>query len=138
MDANVSAGTDEAAVREVLSRLNNAWMHERGDALTASLNGCFADNVVMRGPTFLLLGQGRDFAVQSYRDFVAQAEVKAFSVAPADIDILGNTAVAQYKWTMTYVFSGQEHTEHGHDLFMLSRRGDEWLIMWRAMLPASA
>jgi hypothetical protein len=134
MDANLLAA-DQSAVRDVLTRLNNAWTKERGEAMTAALNGCFAEEVVMRGPAFVLLGQGRDFAVQSYRDFVAQAEVKRFSLEPAEIDLLGDTAAAGYKWTMTYILSGQEFTEEGHDLFMLSRRANKWLIVWRAMLP---
>ncbi len=136
MDANRLPAGDESAVRDLLTRLNDAWLHERGEAMTAALNRCFADEVVMRGPGFVLLGRGRDFTVASYRDFVAQAEVKHFSVEPAEIDILGSTAAAQYKWTMTYILSGQEYTEQGHDLFMLSRRDHQWLIVWRAMLPA--
>ena len=138
MGTNVFLSANEAAVCDVLTRLNNAWMHERGDAMTAALNSCFAENVVLRGPDLSLLGRGRDFAVQSYREFVTQAEVKHFSMQPAEIDIWGNMATAQYKWTMSYVLSGQEYSEEGSDVFMLTRCDDKWQIVWRALLPAAA
>jgi len=92
---NLSAQeTAHAEIRDLLSRINDAWLHKRGDALTAALNACFAEDVVMRGPGFVLFGKGRDFAVQSYRDFVNQAEVKDFSLEEPDIDIAGETATA--------------------------------------------
>src|SRR6185437_8969344 len=86
--------TTAAEIRDLLSRINDAWLHKRGDVLTAALNACFAEDVVMRGPGFVLFGKGRDFAVQSYRDFVSQAEVKDFSLEEPDIDIAGETATA--------------------------------------------
>jgi Domain of unknown function (DUF4440) len=88
----------------------------------------------MRGPGFLLFGRGRDFAVQSYHDFVAQATVKQFSLERPEIDLCGETAIAQYKWTMTYTLQGQEFSEHGHDIFVFARRKGQWVAVWRAML----
>jgi hypothetical protein len=103
--------------------------------MTAALNECFAEEMVIRGPGFVLVGKGRDFAVQSYQDFVSQAEVKSFSVDEPQIDVAGETATAAYRWTMTYVLNGQEYTEHGHELFVFARRDERWLAVWRAMLP---
>jgi uncharacterized protein (TIGR02246 family) len=122
------------AVRDLLSRLNDAWIHKRGEDMTNVLNECFADDVVMRGPGFSLAGRGRDLTVQSYQDFVTQAQIKNISLEPPEIDAMSDTAVAQYKWQMTYVLSGQEHTERGHDVFVLAQRGGRWLVVWRALL----
>ena len=124
----------QLAVKDVLSRINNAWIKQRGDAMTAALNECFAEDVVMRGPDFGLLAEGRDALVRSYYDFLNQAEVKDVSLNDPEIDISGETATAQYKWTMTYSLNGQEYTERGRDLFVFSRRNQKWLAVWRLML----
>ena len=133
--------TQEAAhaeIRDLLARINNAWLHKRGDELTTALNACFAEEIVMRGPDFVLFGKGRDFAVQSYRDFVSQAEIRDFSLEEPEIDIAGETATAHYKWKMTYAIKGQEYAEQGHDVFVLSRRTTQWLAIWRVMLTEAA
>jgi uncharacterized protein (TIGR02246 family) len=135
MKAAPSLTADHLAIRDLLTQLNDAWVHKRGDTLTAALTDCFADDVVMRGPGFQLLGEGRSFAIQSYHDFVAQAEVKSFSLDEPEIDVIAETAAAQYKWAMTYVLSGNEYTEHGHDVFALSKRDGQWQVVWRAMVP---
>jgi hypothetical protein len=36
---------------------------------------------------------------------------------------------------MTYVLDGQDYTEHGHDLLMLTQQTGTWLVVWRALLP---
>jgi hypothetical protein len=92
----------------------------------------------MRGPGFVFLGKGRAAAVQSYHDFVNQAEVKSVQLDEPQVDVAGETATAQYKWTITYVLNGQEYTERGHDIFVFARRNTKWLAVWRALLPEQA
>src|SRR5580693_5965278 len=110
---------EQIAIRDLLSRINDAWIKQRGEAMTAALNECFAEDVVMRGPGFAFLGKGRDLVVQSYHHFVSHAEVKTVSLDDPEIDVAGETATAQYKWAMTYVLGGQEYTEQGRDVFVL-------------------
>jgi hypothetical protein len=62
--------------------------------------------------------------------------VKAFTAQDPTIDVAGDTAIAQYQWQMTYVLAGQEYTEQGHDLFVFSRIGGEWSVVWRALLSS--
>jgi hypothetical protein len=125
---------EQIAIRDLLSRINDAWINLRGEPMISALNECFAEDVVMRGPDFAFIGKGRDLVVQSYCDFVSNAEVKSVSFDEPDIDVMGETATAQYKWTMTYALRGQEYTEHGRDLFVVARRDKKWLAVWRAML----
>ena len=128
---------DEAAIRNQLTRINEAWQQHRGDAMADLLSECFACDVVMRGPGFSLAGKGREAAIQSYVEFTNQAEVKAFSAEDPTIDVAGDIAVAQYQWQMIYVLTGQEYTEQGHDLFVFSRIERRWLVVWRALLPGA-
>jgi hypothetical protein len=125
---------EQIAIRDLLSRINDAWIKQRGEAMITALNECFAEDVVMRGPGFVFIGRGRDLVVQSYRDFVSNADVKSVSLDEPEIDVTGETATAQYKWTMIYALGGQEYTERGRDLFVLARRDQKWLAVWRAML----
>ena len=125
---------EQIAVRNVLTRLNDAWIKQRGEAMISALNECFAEDVVMRGPDFALLGKGRDVVVQSYRDFVSHAEVKNVSLDAPEIDVAGETATAQYKWAMTYSLNEQEYSERGREIFVFARRDQRWLAVWRWML----
>jgi Domain of unknown function (DUF4440) len=129
-----SITSEQVAIRDLLSRINDAWIKQRGEAMKAALNECFAEDVVMRGPGFVFVGKGRALVVQSYCDFVNQAEVKSLSLEEPEIDVTGETATAQYKWAMTYVLSGQEYSEHGRDVFVFARRDKKWLAVWRVML----
>ena len=133
-----SIAKEQAEIRDILSRINAAWSKLRGEAMTAALNECFAEEIVMRGPGFVFLGKGRDTTIQSYHDFVNQAEVKSVLLDEPQVDVAGDTATAQYKWTMTYVLNGQEYTERGHDIFVFARRNRKWLAVWRALLPEQA
>jgi len=134
MADHLSITAEQIAIRGLLWRINDAWIKQRGEAMTAALNECFAEDVVMRGPGFAFLGKGRDLVVQSYHDFVSQAEVKSVSLDEPEIDVTGETATAQYKWAMTYALGGQEYTEQGRDVFVLAQRDKKWVAVWRAML----
>jgi ketosteroid isomerase-like protein len=128
--------SDQEAIAAIVTRINEAWQDLAGDALADALAECFAGDVVMRGPSLALLGTGRDFASQSYEDFVAETEIKNFLQDDPEIDIVGDTAVAYYQWKMTYVLADNEYTEQGRDLFVLARRSGRWWVVWRALFPS--
>src|SRR5260370_17122647 len=105
-----SITADQTAIRDLLSRINDVWTKQRGEAMMAALNECFAEDVVMRGPDFAFVGKGRDLVVQSYCDFVTNAEVKSVSLDEPEIDLTGDTPTAHYNWTTTYPLSGHDYT----------------------------
>jgi hypothetical protein len=45
-----------------------------------------------------------------------------------------NSAVATYSWEITYEMQAQAYQELGRDLFVLTRAGGRWLVIWRAVL----
>lgn len=55
-----------------------------------------------------------------------RAEVRECRLSEPVIDLYGNTAVAAYEWEMTYVMAGQEYSERGHDLFVLTKTQGRW------------
>ena len=129
---------DREQIRSLLQRINDAWLNGRPEDIPAAMEECMHPGTVIRGPNFQLMAASRKGAIQSYVDFVQQAAVKKYSAGETEIDLSGDTAVANYSWIMTYELNGQEYTEAGYDAFVLSRIDGRWVVVWRALLPASA
>lgn len=129
------AGSAEAQIGELLDRVHRAWLFERGEALANTLRDCFAEDVVVRGPGFALLGQGLDFAVSTYVNFAAECTLNDVRCEEIEVDLFGDTAVAQYGWTIVFEREGREFTESGHEMLTLMRRDGRWVIVWRTILP---
>ncbi len=127
---------DIQAVRQLLERINNAWLQGPPDAIPAALEECFHDRIVMQGPNFQNLAEGKAALIQSYVDFVRNAVVRDCKLEPPSVHAAGDTAVATFRWTMTYEIQGKESTESGYDIFAFTRSGGRWQACWRAMLPA--
>lgn len=134
--AGYNRGVSEQAVRDVVERMNRAWLEGSIQDLPAALEKCFHPAVVIRGGDLEIHGAGRDECIGSYLDFLEKAVVHRCVIEPAEIDLAGETAMAVYGWEMTYEMDGQTYTEAGSDILALALTGGQWLITWRAMLPA--
>ena len=126
----------EHEVRDVVERMNRAWLEGTIEDLPAALEECFHPAVVIRGGDLEVHGVGRDACIESYVDFLEKAVIHRCVIEPAEIDMAGDTAMAVYGWEMTYEIDGQTYTEAGSDILALARTAGRWLITWRAMLPA--
>ncbi len=117
-------------VRQTLDAINQAWRERRFDAL----NEFFDENIVIRGPGLKEACRGRETAIQSYLQFMAQSNVIEYAESNHAADIWGDIAVATYDWAMTYEQKGQTKTEKGHDMFVFTRNGPAWLAVFRLVL----
>jgi ketosteroid isomerase-like protein len=129
---------DREQIRELIERMNRAWLEGPMEDLPAALGACFHPAMVIRGGDLEVHGSGRDECVASYVDFLERATVDACNFEEPSIDVAGDTAVAVYGWEMTFEMEGQTHHEAGSDILALTREGGRWTIAWRAMLPAIA
>jgi len=120
-------------VRAALQKINDAWLKGPPDDLAQSLNECFDEDMVVRGPGFQELARGRAACVQSYEQFLREAKVRQCRLDEPSIDVFGDTALAVYGWDMIYELNGQEYHETGCDLFLFKRASSGWLAVWRAM-----
>ena len=127
---------DHGQVRMALQQINDAWLHGPSEDIAQSLEDCFHDEMVIRGPDFQELSRGKAACAQSYLDFLHQAKIQNCKLEEPEIDIAGDTAIATYGWEMTYELAAQTYTEAGHDLFVFTRREGKWLAAWRALLPS--
>ena len=130
-------GVDEQEIRDLIDRMNRAWLDGPIEELPQSLEACFHPDVVIRGGDLQTNGVGRDACVQSYVDFLNSAVVHRCRLEEPSIDLAGDTAAAVYGWEMTYESEGQTYEEAGSDILMLARGPEGWRVTWRAMLPAA-
>ena len=127
---------DEQAIRDLIRAMNDAWMAGPVEDIPAALDQCFHDDIVIRGADLSITGRGKEACIQSYVEFVQQAVIRECTLDDPEIDLAGDSAAAVYTWEMTYEMEGQEYSEAGADVLMLTRVDGRWLINWRAMLPS--
>jgi hypothetical protein len=127
---------DEEAIRQLIRAMNDAWLGLPVEEIPAALDACFHDDMVIRGADLTVTGRGKDACIQSYVDFVEQAVVRECTLGDPEVDLAGNSATAVYDWEMTYELEGQEYSEAGADILMLTREDGRWLVTWRLMLPS--
>ena len=130
--ASAVEGNDKKQIRNLLSRMNEAWL--RGH--TERLNECFRDDVVVRGPDLKEMARGREACVKSYTDFLRLAKVEEFQASEPLIDLFGSMAVVTSPWKISYRMNGRDYHESGHDLLVLVREEGGWKVAWRSVLPS--
>jgi len=132
-----ATSSDREQVRLLLQRINDAWLHGAAEEIPQKLEGCFHDEIAMRGPEFQELAGGKAACAKSYQDFLQQAKIQSCTLAEPQIQVTGDTAVAASGVNPNYALNGQTHTETGNDLFVFTRHEGNWLAVWRALLPSS-
>lgn len=118
---------DEKSIRDVIAQINRAWREKD----FVGLGECFSQSAVMVGPDYQILGRGRDFFVQSYREFSQSAAVIHYSETDPLLEVFDDVAICAYGWTMSYEREGVASTERGTDQFVLGRAGVDWQVVWR-------
>ncbi len=128
---------DPAQVREirgVLSRLTAAWREGRFD----ELEGLLHEKVVFVPPGFSARLEGRSPCGESYRQFMTAAKVIEYVESDHTIDVWGTSAVASYRFEMTWEMANQLHRDAGHDLLVFVREDGRWQIVWRMLVPLAS
>jgi len=115
------------AVADAVAQINRAWQNND----FAALLECFAEEAVMVGPGYKVLGRGRSFFVESYREFATSAAILQYSESDPVVEVFDQIAICAYSWTMTYRRDGAPSTEVGSDQFVLVRSNSKWQVLWR-------
>jgi len=134
-EANMGMKSDRAhqsEIRGVLSRLSAAWREERFDELEDILH----QSVVFVQPGFKGRVEGRTGCVNTYREFMSSAKVVDYSESDPAVDVWGATAVATYRFEISWEMNGKSHRQAGRDLFVFLREDSRWQVVWRTMIPA--
>ena len=118
---------------DVVREINRAWVEGHPDDMAL----CLHLDVVMVGPGFSGRSVGRDACIASYREFCDAAEIHEFAETDPHVDLTADTAVVTYRFTITYTMDAEHHTDRGHDLFVLTRAGEGWQVVWRTLVPGT-
>jgi len=126
-------GSDETAVRQVLDRINRAWLDGRPREMTALLH----PEMVMVLPGFAGHARGQDAVVAGFVDFCAAARVEEYLESGHDVHVAGGTAVASFAYEMVYALESGRYRATGRDLWVFTREETGWLALWRTMLDVA-
>lgn len=117
-------------IRERIRELNARWVG--GQA--ATLAEFFHPDAITAIPGRPERVAGRDACVRSYEDFARIARIHAFDLKEPEVDVVGAIAVATCPYEMDYeIESGRWHG-HGHDLLVMQKIDEKWLILWRMLI----
>lgn len=131
--SDFTAAHDLANIAELVEAVKHAVRSGDPNATRTVLDEIFHKDMVIRGPEFKLMAEGKHACIESYATFAKDAEVISFEVSEPVIDLFDDMAVAKFDWTMRYKMNGTEHNDKGNDVFMFVREGGEWLVAWRAL-----
>jgi hypothetical protein len=114
-----------------LAALSTAWRERRYDDLA----GFLAEDMVFTLPGFGGRLEGATAVVASYREFMERVTLTAYEEQAPTVDVWGETAVASFRWEMTWLAGGVPNQGAGHDLFVFRRAaaGESWRAVWRTM-----
>lgn len=127
-----TSDVNQDEVRHTLQRISAAWR----DRCYQELAILFDENIVMVLPGLSARIEGRAAVVDSYMEFMEHSAVGDYWEDEPTIDVWGDTAIASYRWEMTWVSGGISENAAGYDVFTFSRRtdGDQgWRAVWRTM-----
>ena len=113
--------------------LDSCWIEGRFEDLPLYLS----DDVVFVAPGSKTRFEGITHAIESYRQFVAHSQIRGFSARNYVVTRRRDTVIIEYDWEMTWTGDQSIHHETGRELLVLTRRSDEWRVVWRTQLPLS-
>ena len=122
--------TGNSEVHNVLAAINSAWREGRPQAMRHSLH----PEITMTLPGFHGTVRGRDTLIASFEEFCANARVLEYEESEETIEVVGDSAIATYRFRMLYERASYREVSTGRDLWVFQRQDGQWLAVWRTML----
>jgi len=118
---------DQAAIRDFIERLNQAWQAGRYDELPAY----YHPEVVLLPPDAGAAIRGREAVVASYADFGAAAQLESFEATDIDVFAFESTCSVHMRFAVRYVYDGRRFEDEGVELYTVQTSGARPEIVWR-------
>jgi uncharacterized protein (TIGR02246 family) len=128
---------EEREIWDLIRESNRA----RREGAIHELENVFDERAVIITPRIQGRIVGRDAIVKRYADFVSHARTDSFEEMEHCVDVIGETAVATYRFRIRYQIHSEEapRDEVGQEIVVLHKRPDGWKIIWRTQTePESA
>ncbi len=125
---------DKEQIKTIINEVNDATLGSK----QTDLGQFFHDEVKFVAPDFTNALEGKEAALNSYREFREVAELKGYELGDPNVSVFDTTAVATYPFDMRYKLGQETYHETGRDIMVLARRGDQWQIVWRTLITLSS
>lgn len=122
--------TPENDIRNIIHRINRAWQEGHPEEIEPLLH----PNVVMVFPGFSGRSRGVVAMMAGFQHFCAHATVLDYTESNLEVEVVGNTASATFRFAMLYERDGRRYRSTGRDLWMFGKEAEKWLATWRTML----
>jgi len=120
----------EHDVLRTLQAINQTWRSGQPSTMTEFLH----PDITMAFPGFAGVLAGRDALISSFIEFCSNARVLEYEESDHQIQIVGDTAVATFRFRMVYERTQYREESRGRDLWVFQRKADKWLAVWRTMV----
>lgn len=120
-------------VAKAIRRITAAWRSGAPERMAPML----AEQVVAVPPGMEGRVVGRDALIESFASFLHEAKVHEYEQTSLEVDAGDRVAVAHYAFDMVYERAGARWRSTGRDLWVLEKRGPDWVAVWRTMLGVS-
>ncbi len=124
---------DALEVHDAIRQINALWLGGR----VARLNEYLLTDVVMIAPGFQARLEGVRAVVDSFQTFIRNARVHAFRESEMHIDVWEESAMATFRFDMTYEYDGTTYDEAGREIWLFTRVDRRWRLAWRHQIPLS-
>ncbi|NGP76555.1 nuclear transport factor 2 family protein [Balneolaceae bacterium YR4-1] len=118
-------------IEQFIDRMNDDWLNDR----TENLSRYFHKQVVMIQPGTQKKIVGREAMVDSYQEFIEEADVSDFRIKDLRIDVFENTAIVLYTFRIKYKVETTNYDEGGVEILVLNLHNEHWQIVWRNQQP---
>jgi ketosteroid isomerase-like protein len=120
-------------LEDLVREINRLWVGGNAE----KLGEYFHEDMIIVNPELKKMGQGREDCVKGYIDFAAQAKTTSYEESNFEINVWGNTAMANYGFEISYEMGGQKYNDIGRDVFIFSLDDKEgkWRAVWRMIVP---
>jgi ketosteroid isomerase-like protein len=78
--------------------------------------------------------RGRKDFLAGFRDFCQNTRVHEFRECDSQVNVVGDVAVATFRYDMLYERAGKRSRSTGRDLRVFQKHAAGWIAVWRTML----
>ena len=121
---------DEIEIHNTLTAINSAWRSGHPEEMEIYLH----PQIIMKLPGFSGEIIGREVLINSFIEFCTNAQVLEYSESDEQINVIGNCAIATFKFEMIYERTKYRDKSNGRDFWIFERQGNNWTAVWRTMM----
>ena len=115
----------------IVSQINISWLNND----LKRLNEFFHEKMIIADSNFNKLAKNKKECIASYESFIKQAKILNYKENELSINIIGNTAIVNYVFDITWEVNKNISSEKGRDVFVFEYSNNKWLAVWRTLLP---